>query len=76
MSVAACKRFNTDCGIGITGIAGPGDHEGIKAGTVFIGVNTPRSLTVTKHEFPSRRPLVRNRAVTAALLQLIKALNS
>ena len=76
MAVVACKRFEADCGIGITGIAGPGDHEGVKAGTVFIGVSTPNSVTVSKHEFPSRRPLVRNRAVTSALLQLIRALGT
>tara|TARA_B100000029_G_C17608296_1_gene968224 strand:+ start:4197 stop:5423 length:1227 start_codon:yes stop_codon:yes gene_type:complete len=74
MSIAACETYKAECGIGVTGIAGPGDQNNIKAGTVFIGVSTPNSTTVTKHEFPSRRPLVRNRAVTAALLQLIRQL--
>ena len=48
----------------------------MKAGTVYIGVATPGGSSVARHEFPSRRPLVRNRAVTAALLQLIRALQS
>ena len=75
MAEAACRTYGADCGIGVTGVAGPDDQDGIKAGSVFIGVAVPNAATVTKHEFPSRRPLVRNRAVTAALLQLIRALH-
>lgn len=74
MAEAARRTFGADCGVSVTGVAGPGDQDGVKAGTVFIGVATPDAATVSRHEFPSRRPLVRNRAVTAALLQLIQAL--
>lgn len=74
MAEAARRTFGADCGVSVTGVAGPDDQNGVKAGTVFIGVAAPSSSTVTRHEFPSRRPLVRNRAVTAALLQLIQAL--
>lgn len=74
MAEAARSTFGADCGIGVTGVAGPGDQDGIRAGTVFIGVAVPNSVTVTRHEFPSRRPLVRSRAVTAALLQLVQSL--
>ena len=76
MAEAACLAYGADCAISVTGVAGPGDQDGVKAGTVYIGVATPDSVTVARHEFPSRRPLVRNRAVTAALLQLIQALQS
>ena len=76
MAEAACLTYDTDCGISVTGVAGPGDQGEVKAGTVFIGVATPGSVTVSRHEFPSRRPLVRNRAVTAALLQLIHDLQA
>ena len=74
MAEAARRTFGADCGVSVTGVAGPDDQNGVKAGTVFIGVAAPSGSTVTRHEFPSRRPLVRNRAVTAALLQLIHAL--
>lgn len=74
MAEAARRTFGADCGVSVTGVAGPDDQDGVKAGTAFIGVAAPSGLTVTRHEFPSRRPLVRNRAVTAALLQLIQAL--
>lgn len=74
MAEAARRTFGADCGVSVTGVAGPDDQNRVKAGTVFIGVAAPSGSTVTRHEFPSRRPLVRNRAVTAALLQLIQAL--
>ena len=76
MADAARATYAADCGVSVTGVAGPGDQDGVKAGTVYIGVSTPSTSSVTRHEFPSRRPLVRNRAVTAALLQLIRALQS
>jgi nicotinamide-nucleotide amidase len=83
MAEAACQKFGADCAISVTGVAGPGDNEEdrdgkmvtVKAGTVFIGVVTPGGVTVQQYSFPSRRPLVRNRAVTAALLQTVKALS-
>ncbi len=74
MAEAARTTYGTDCGIGVTGVAGPGDADGIKAGTVFIGVAVPGEVGVEPYSFPSRRPLVRGRAVTAALLQLTRAL--
>ena len=76
MAKAARRTYGTECGIGVTGVAGPDDQGDIKAGTVFIGVAHPGGASVTEHRFPSRRPLVRNRAVTAALLQLASALRS
>ena len=30
-------KFNTSIGIGLTGVAGPGDQDGIPAGTVWVG---------------------------------------
>jgi nicotinamide-nucleotide amidase len=79
MAQAACKTFGAEYGIGITGIAGSTDQqtpsgEEIKAGTVFIAVATPEGASAQEYRFPSRRPLVRARAVTAALLQVTQAL--
>lgn len=79
MAVAACKTYGADCGVGITGIASNADEKApdgteIKGGTVFIGVAHPTGVVVEQYRFPSRRALVRNRAVTAALLQLAQAI--
>lgn len=41
---AAAEWFEADFGIGITGVAGPGDEEGLPAGTAFAAVwNASRS---------------------------------
>jgi nicotinamide mononucleotide (NMN) deamidase PncC len=79
MAAAACTTYGADCGIGITGIAGSQDLEApngtaINGGTVFIGIAHPGGIVVEQYRFPSRRALVRNRAVTAALLQLAQAI--
>ncbi|MEE8518302.1 MAG: competence/damage-inducible protein A [Dehalococcoidia bacterium] len=76
MADAARATFGADCGIGVTGVAGPEDQGEIKAGTVYIGVAHPGGTSVERYQFPSRRPLVRGRAVTAALLQLTQALQT
>jgi nicotinamide-nucleotide amidase len=75
MAIAACQKFGADCAISVTGVAGPGDQAEVKAGTVYIGIAIPSGVSVEHYQFPSRRPLVRNRTVTAALLQLVKALS-
>ena len=74
MASAACAAYGADCGIAVTGVAGPDDVDGVKAGTVYIAVAHPGGVDAQLHQFPSRRPLVRARAVTAALLQLLRAL--
>ena len=74
MAEAACRTYGADCAISVTGVAGPSDMGNIPAGTVFIGVATPNGVEVEQYQFPSRRPLVRARAVTASLLQLTRAL--
>ena len=70
MAEAARRAFGADCGIGVTGVAGPSEQEQVQVGTVFIGVSHPGGVKVEEHRFPARRPLVRGRATTAALLAL------
>lgn len=79
MARAARETFGADCGVSVTGIAGGEDLTApdgteIKGGTVFIGVAHPNGVVVEEYRFPSRRALVRNRAVTAALLQLAQVI--
>ena len=75
MALAACAGYGTDCGIGVTGVAGPAGQEGKPAGLVYIATVVPGAdVSVVEHQFPGRRPLVRGRAVTMALLQLSRAL--
>ena len=78
MAVAACATYGADCGIGVTGVAGPQKQEGEseEPGTVFVSVALPGGVEVKKYSFPPRRPLVRGRTVAMALLQLAYALQN
>jgi nicotinamide-nucleotide amidase len=45
MAIMARRRFGTDLGVGITGIAGPGsDESGLEPGTVFVALSAEESL--------------------------------
>ena len=75
MAQAARRSFGADCGLSVTGVAGPTEQEGKPPGLVYIAVVAPGAeATVAEHRFPARRPLVRARAVTMALLQLCQVL--
>ena len=75
MAETACRTYRVDCGIGVTGVAGPGELEGKAPGQVFIGVALPGGeVSVSEHRFPARRQLVRGQAVSVALLNLCQAL--
>jgi nicotinamide-nucleotide amidase len=74
MAQAARATYGADCGIGVTGVAGPSQQDGVPVGTVYIGVAHPGGESVSYHRFPPRRPLVRGRAVLMALLDMGHAL--
>ena len=77
MAIAAQRVHRADCGLSVTGVAGPSELEGKPVGLVHIGVAIPGSEpVVSTHQFPSRRPLVRGRAVSMALLEFCKVLRS
>jgi nicotinamide-nucleotide amidase len=76
MAKAACRTHGAECGIGVTGVAGPAEQEGKGPGLVYIAVAHPGGLDVSEHQFPARRPLVRGRAVAMALLKLCEQLQS
>ena len=66
-----CARFDTDTGIAVSGIAGPGGGTPEKpAGLVFIGVRVKESMEVKKFNFRGSRETVRGRAVAAAFRML------
>lgn len=60
--------LGADCGIAVTGIAGPGGGTPEKpVGTVHIAVATPGGLDHWRHQFPGDRAAVREISVTFAL---------
>ncbi|MFP4053569.1 MAG: competence/damage-inducible protein A [Phycisphaerae bacterium] len=68
MAEGVRRRFDSDWGIGVTGIAGPGGGSEEKpVGTVYIGIAGPGGTQVHRHVFPGDREFVRARTALAAL---------
>jgi nicotinamide-nucleotide amidase len=66
-----CARFDTDTGIAVSGIAGPGGATPDKPpGLVFIGVRVKERMEVKKFNFGGSRDTVRRRAVANAFRML------
>jgi nicotinamide-nucleotide amidase len=61
----------TTWGLSSTGVAGPGPHGGLPAGTVFIGISAPgKDRAFGPYQFSGGRDDVREATVTEALSQL------
>ena len=74
MASAARDRFDADIGIGVTGVAGPDDMEGVPAGTVHIGIDYRGNKTSLSINLPPRRVEVKRRTVLYVLAQMRKQL--
>ena len=48
MAQGVCRATGSDVGLGITGVAGPDDQEGVAPGTIFVGSSRsmPSKLSV------------------------------
>ena len=75
MARAARDRMGADLGIGITGVAGPGELEGKPVGTVHIGLAHAGGTLHFSRQYPSQRALVKQRATMQALIELWNLLN-
>lgn len=70
-------RVGADWGLGTTGVAGPGPHDGVPAGTVCLGVAGPYGRVRTaSFLFSGSRERVRRHAVEAALRLLSEELSA
>jgi nicotinamide-nucleotide amidase len=74
MASAARDKFDAHIGIGVTGVAGPDDMEGVPAGTVHIGIDYRGNKTSLSINLPPRRVEVKRRTVLYVLAQLRKQL--
>ncbi|WP_257351472.1 competence/damage-inducible protein A [Pseudalkalibacillus decolorationis] len=70
------ELFNSDYGIGFTGVAGPNEMEGKPSGTVFIGIATPKGTFVYPLRLAGDRNAVRTRTINYGLFYLKKLLES
>jgi nicotinamide-nucleotide amidase len=64
------KLLNTDIGLAVTGIAGPGYIENKPIGLVYIALNTPEGTRCREYKMPGRRMAIREGSVNASLKML------
>jgi nicotinamide-nucleotide amidase len=75
MAEGVCRATGSDVGLGITGVAGPDDQEGVTPGTIFIGLRLPDGSTTTREvHVPGDRERVRQYGAISALDLLRRAL--
>ena len=70
MAVAARGNFAADIGIGITGVAGPGELEQKPVGLVHIALSSDEVVRQFTMRFPQRRERIKRRGVAIALIEL------
>lgn len=66
------KNFNTDFGIGITGVAGPKKEAGAPVGRVYLAIAGPKKVRVWKENFLGDRNQIQAKAVKKVLEYLWK----
>ena len=72
MARAAREMLNSDVGIGISPLATESSDGKIVAGTLFVGYSINGRAASTSGHYPTRRLRIRGRAVTHALLGMIR----
>lgn len=71
MAIGVRRLAGSDIGLSVTGVAGPGSHEGKPAGTVYLAISDEKHVKVTKLTVESTD---RNEVRLAACLELLTAL--
>jgi nicotinamide-nucleotide amidase len=75
MAQGVCRATGSDVGLGITGVAGPDDQEGVAPGTIFVGLSLPHGRTEAREmRLPGDRERVRQYGAISALDLLRRAL--
>ncbi len=77
MAIGAAKRFSSDIGVGVTGIAGPGGgNEEKPVGTVYISLYFNGRTKVEKHIFSGQRADIKMRTAKTAMLYVINTIKN
>ena len=75
MATGVCRVTGSDVGLGITGVAGPDDQEGVGPGTIFVGLQlSDGTLSTRELHLPGDRERVRQYGAISALDLLRRAL--
>jgi nicotinamide-nucleotide amidase len=77
MAEGVRRVTRSDVSLGITGVAGPDDQEGVAPGTIFVGLCLPGQGTVTRElRVPGDRDRVRQYGAISALDLVRRALDA
>lgn len=75
MALRIKKLSNTNIGLGVTGIAGPGGGSAEKpVGLVFIAISTKTGVNTKKFLFSGSREEIKNKATDAAFCYILDAI--
>jgi nicotinamide mononucleotide (NMN) deamidase PncC len=74
MAEGAVKVLGADCSVAVTGVAGPAESGGYKAGTVFMATHVDGVTEVLMVEWPFDRKRTREFTTITVLNQLRKRL--
>jgi nicotinamide-nucleotide amidase len=75
MATGVCRVTGSDVGLGITGVAGPDDQEGVGPGTIFVGLQlSDGTLSTRELHLPGDRERVRQYGAISALDLLRRSL--
>jgi nicotinamide-nucleotide amidase len=74
MAEGVRRLTGSDVAVSVTGVGGPGEEEGLPAGTVFVGVATSSAVRAFQHTFTGDAEEVVAKTVRAALDHLSAAL--
>jgi nicotinamide-nucleotide amidase len=77
MAEGVRKLFNSDIGVGVTGIAGPtGGTLSKPVGLVYLGLSTPESTQYEEHRFTGERIAIKEQSAQACLDMLRRHLTA
>ena len=74
MALGAARVLGASVGLGVTGVAGPTEQDGMPVGTVFVGVALGSEVVATEMHLPGDRSRIRQYATISALDQLRRSL--
>ena len=76
MAQGARRRLHADCGLGVTGVAGPGGGGPDKpVGLVWVAADVAGDTAVREHRFSGDRGEIKEQAAAAALELLLETLS-
>lgn len=75
LAEGARVRFEADYGLGITGVAGPGEQGGRPVGEVHVSIDSANGVRSREYHFDGARDRIRKLAAAAALADLVAELD-